>query len=184
LLSRVDLEAKVGEAKAQMGTINQPYVRHDLNADVIDYHKAILKITYELAWLWLGETYLDDPVAIRLRRKILENSDEEIHSFIQIGTLAPFDKMWADEPDALLALGQTSGGAIVISVRIFDVLSGYAVVSYESARYPSLIEGRFFCCDPQTRKTRDTTLSEEVSRIVRLRMATRPFSRRPPLIPS
>ena len=156
-----------------MRTLEQPSVRHDLKVDLVEYHKAILKIAYEFAWLWLGDTYLDDPVAVKLRRKILENADEQIRGVIQIGTTAPFNKMWTDEPNALLALGQVSEVGVAVSVRIFDVLCGLVVVSDEFARYPGFREGRFFCCDPQTKETRNTTLPEEVVRIIRSKRAAR-----------
>jgi hypothetical protein len=156
-----------------MRTLEQPCVRHDLKVDLIEYHNGILKIAYEFAWLWLGDAYLDDPIAVKLRQKILENADEQIRGIIQIGTTSPFDKMWTDEPNALLALGQVSEVGVAISVRIFDVLCGLVVVSDESARYPGFREGRFFCCDPQTKETRDTTLSDEVVRIVRSKRAAR-----------
>jgi hypothetical protein len=174
-LSKTELEATIAELKAQMGTLGQPHVRHDLKVDLIDYQNAILKIAYEFAWLWLGEVYLDDPVAIKLRRKILENTDEQIRGLIQIGADAPFDKMWTNEPNALLALGQTSNVGIRISVRIFDVLCGWVFVSDDPARYPGFTEGRFFCCDPQTGETRDTALSAEVFRVTRTMSPGRPF---------
>jgi HNH endonuclease len=170
-LSQAELQAKIAELKEQMRTLEQPCVRHALKVDLIEYHNAILKIAYEFAWLWLGDAYLEDPVAVKLRRKILENADEQIGGVIQIGTTTPFDTMWTDEPNALLSLGQISGGVVAISVRIFDVLCGLVVVSEKSARYPGFREGRFFCCDPQTKETRNTTLPEEVIRVIRSRRA-------------
>ena len=144
-LSQAELQAKVAEVKEQMRTLDQPCVRHELEVDLVDYHSAILKIAYEFAWLWLGDRYLEDPGAIKLRRKIRGKADEQIRGTIQIGTTAPFDKMWTDEPNALIALGQKSDIGIVISVRIFDVLCGLVSVSEElhviqnSARIDSLL---------------------------------------------
>jgi hypothetical protein len=93
-LSEAELQAKIAELKDQMRTLEQPSVRHDLKVDLVKYHNAILKIAYEFAWLWLGDAYLEDPVAVKLRRKILENADEQIGGVIQIGTTVPFDTMW------------------------------------------------------------------------------------------
>jgi hypothetical protein len=154
--SQAELQAKIAELKEQMRTLEQPSVRHDLKVDLVEYHNAILKIAYEFAWLWLGDAYLDDPVAVKLRRKVLENADEQIRGVIQIGATVPFDKMWTDEPNVLLALGQVSEVGVAVSVRIFDVLCGLVVVSEESARYPGFREGRFFCCDPQYGRCADS----------------------------
>jgi hypothetical protein len=135
-LSQEELQAKIADLKDKVRTTEQPSVRHDLKVDLVDYQNAILKIAYEFAWLWLGDTYLDDPIAVKLRRKILGNADEQLRGVIQIGTTAPFDKLWTDEPNALLALGQVCGAGVAISVRIFDVLCGLVVVSDECVRYP------------------------------------------------
>ena len=97
---RQSFKAKIAELKDQMRTLEQPSVRHDLKVDLVKYHNAILKIAYEFAWLWLGDAYLEDPVAVKLRRKILENADEQIGGVIQIGTTVPFDTMWTDEPSS------------------------------------------------------------------------------------
>jgi hypothetical protein len=166
-LSETELQAKVAELKEQIRTLEQPCVRHDLKVDLVSYHNAMLKIAYELAWLWLGDGFLDDPGAVKLRQKILENADEQIRGVIQIGMTGPFEKMWTDEPNVLIALGQKSEQGIVVSVRIFDVLCGLIAVSDQPARYPDFREDRFFWCDPQTKQTRDSSLPEEVVRIVR-----------------
>jgi len=166
-LSETELQAKVAELKKQIRTLEQPCVRHDLKVDLVSYHNAMLKIAYELAWLWLGDGFLDDPGAVKLRQKILENADEQIRGAIQIGMTGPFEKMWTDEPNVFIALGQKSEQRIVVSVRIFDVLCGLIAVSDQPARYPDFREDRFFWCDPQTKQTRDSSLPEEVVRIVR-----------------
>jgi hypothetical protein len=173
-LSQAEMRAKIEEVKDQILSIEQPCVRHDVNVDLIDYQKAILKIAYELAWLWLGDSYLDDPIANKLRRAILKKSDEQIIGTIQIGLTAPFDTMWIDEPNAILAFGQVCRDGLAISIRIFDVLCGFVVISEEFSRYPQFHQGRFFCCNPQTKATRDSTFPEEVMRIVRFNKAARP----------
>ena len=52
-------------------------------------------------------------------------------------------------------------------VRIFDLMSGGVVVTNTPEQYPSFAEGTFFCCDPQTGDTRNTTFPEELLRITR-----------------
>jgi hypothetical protein len=144
-------------------------VLHNLAVDIRDYQKAVCKLIYELAYLWLGDDYLDDPIALLLRNIILRGVEEKIRGQIQIGQVSPFDKLWTDEPNAHIAFAQRVGPGISILVRIFDVMSGGVVITNSPERYPNFVDGRFFCCDPQTSETRNTTFPEELLRITRVR---------------
>jgi hypothetical protein len=52
---------------ASIAAVENLDVLHSISSDVVLYRRAILKIAYELAWLWLGDASLDDPTASDLR---------------------------------------------------------------------------------------------------------------------
>jgi hypothetical protein len=77
-LSPSDLEAQVQLVLAAgTKTIDNPEMHHEIKINMGEFRKGLLKIAYELAFLWLGEDYLDDPMAARLRDVILSRSDEK-----------------------------------------------------------------------------------------------------------
>ena len=164
-LSNAELDEAVAQATASVRTVERPSVRQNFAFDAERFPVAILKIAYELAWLWLGDTYLDDPTAVLLRDKILRGRDVEINGQIQIGLTPPFDHLWQDENDALIGMAAKVPTSIAVSARIFDVISGSIVVTKQPERYPSF-EGRFHLCDPQARTRRDSTLQEELRRLI------------------
>ena len=165
-----ELTKQVESAKAQMGTIENPTIMHKMKIDTADYKRAIAKIIYEIAWLWLGELYLDDPAAARLRLYILSGvEDENIRGKIDIGSdIPPFNYLWKNESNAHIAASVPSESIICIAVRVFDAMSGMLSVTDAPDRYPAFSTGRFFCCDPQTGSVRDTSLPDEVLRLSRL----------------
>ncbi len=56
-------------------TIEHPEVFYRLKFDMASIRRGILKIAYELAFLWLGESYLDDPMAAILRSVVRDGAD-------------------------------------------------------------------------------------------------------------
>jgi hypothetical protein len=167
LESATELQAAVEIARAQVGAVERPEVLHNPSFDLILYRKAIYKIVYELAWLWLGDEYLDDPIASKLRSVILrDGGEEQLRGQIRIGEFAPFDKLWKDEPNAHIGFANQVGPRIAISVRIFDMMYGSIGVTEDPSRYPNFPDAMFFCCDPQTGETRSTTLTQELMRMM------------------
>ena len=81
-LSDAELREQAEAATASIRTINQPELIFTPKIDVRDYQRAICKIVYELAFLWLGDAYLDDPVAKKLRKVILAGTEEYIRGQI------------------------------------------------------------------------------------------------------
>jgi hypothetical protein len=53
-------------------TIENPVVQVSLEVSFAYLRHAMIKIAYELAFLWLGESYLDDPTAAELRAAIID----------------------------------------------------------------------------------------------------------------
>src|SRR5208337_1393452 len=67
-LSQDELAIEV--AKANVTTISNLAIRKDLSVSFAFLRHAMMKIAFELAFLWLGESYLDDPLAEQLRTAI------------------------------------------------------------------------------------------------------------------
>jgi len=69
-LSDEQLAAEVLKAKQNVTTIDNPAVLIEMNVSFAYLRHAMMKIAYELAFLWLGESYLDDLSAAELRTAI------------------------------------------------------------------------------------------------------------------
>jgi len=77
-LSEEELRAQVASILAAgVQTIEKPELHHEIKIDLAEFRKGLLKIAYELAFIWLGESYLEDPMAAQLRDVILSRSDEQ-----------------------------------------------------------------------------------------------------------
>jgi hypothetical protein len=166
-LSQIELQAQVDAAIAQMGTTHQPVVTYHPALDLVSYRKALYKIVYELAWLWLGDAYLDDPLAIRLRSIIFESADDDgLKGSIQLGDEATGTfLLWKSEPDAHIGLAQRAGPSVLVAVRVFDAISAFVVVTEHADHYPAFAEGMFFQCDPKFGTERRSTIAEEIGRM-------------------
>jgi hypothetical protein len=66
-LSEADLHALANVLRQNIQTAEQPTVKYDIEIDTTEFSRGLFKIAYELAHLWLGESYLDDSVAAKLR---------------------------------------------------------------------------------------------------------------------
>ena len=167
-LSPTELQAQVDASIAQIGTRHQPEVIHRLPAiDFVAFRKALYKIVYELAWLWLGDDFLGDPLAVRLRGIICEDADDDgLRGAIQLGDEATGTfLLWKSQPNAHIGLAQRSGSSILVAVRVFDTMSAFVVVTEQAERYPAFTDGMFFQCDPKAGTERRSTISEEIRRM-------------------
>ena len=70
-LTAQEMVAKISEIRAAAQSVERPDVLFHTQVDVAQFQRGMLKICYELAVLWLGPTYLDDPMGTILRRTIL-----------------------------------------------------------------------------------------------------------------
>ena len=147
--------------------MSSPPVLYQLKINTYDYQRGICKIIYELACHWLGDAYLDDPVASLFRNVILSGTEEKITGQIRLSGNEPPLSLWQGEPKAHIAMGSQQGDAGWIAVRVFDAVSGVLCVTKTASKYPSFIEGRFLLMDLAGAASRSSTLNEEIFRIVR-----------------
>jgi hypothetical protein len=164
--SDVEIQALVASAKQNMRTIEQPEVTYTIPMDTWDYQRGICKIVYELAWLWLGDAYLDDPTAEMLRTVILSGNEQRIVGSITMGSIIPTLSLWNGEPNAHIALGTQLGDTFFVGVRVFDVVSGLLSATNTAGMYPPVIGGRFQLFDLSGSRSRSSTLHEEILRMI------------------
>jgi hypothetical protein len=122
-----------------------------------------------LACLWLGDAYLDDPVAQMLRNVILSGTEEKIVDQILFDGAVPCLSLWKGEPKAHIAFGRQQDEAFMIAVRIFDVASGVLCVTNTASKYPSITDGRFLLIDLTGGSSRSSSLNDEVIRMTKRR---------------
>jgi hypothetical protein len=137
------------------------YVRH-----------AMIKIAYELAFLWLGEAYLDDPSAAELREAICApdpNSTDRLPVFTSDEAFEAF-YLWPEEKTNHLAFAFAGDDGIAIAVRIFDAHAAVVWVTKDAARYLSCQDAqsklRFLSINPATAQMVDVPMEDEWRRIV------------------
>jgi HNH endonuclease len=172
-LSLLSDEALAVEAqKFTVNSIENPLVRVDISVKFEYLRHAMMKIAYELAFLWLGESYLDDPVAISLRKAILSKDIEAtaaLEGYVGWAEACDAFKFWTPHEAHHLAYAMAIPGAICIAARVFDIYSVVIPVSKEPGRYIRNVcdsaKLRFIAIDSVSGKTVDTTFDSEQRRI-------------------
>lgn len=134
---------------------------------------AIIKIAYELACLWLGDDYLDDPTAAELRAAIRAEDPSSTDGLP--GYVGPADgcdvfPQWLPNADHHLAYSTVTHACIGIAVRIFDVYAAVVWVSRDVSRYSHLNGNalRFLVIDAATGAIHNTPMEQELHRLALL----------------
>jgi hypothetical protein len=171
-----DQQLAAAAADYTVHTVENPAVLLSLDVSFAYLRHAMIKIAYELAFLWFGEDYLTDPLAVELRAAIcnpdIASTDQVASSIGFAGEGVAFSKFWVPNEKHHLAYANTAADkAIVICVRIFDIYEAIVVVSREPSRYITNSTGRerlrFLAIDAIGRRTIDTTFDQEVLRLGR-----------------
>lgn len=140
-------------------------VHHSVNR--FDSQRCLFKIAYELSHRWLGEVYIDDPVAKILRKIALgKERPEERHTKYEILWGSDLDMLafWSNGKDCHVAASHKSADYIVIGIKIFDVFSALIVVSETPSLYAN--DDYFIHISPVSGALRESTLSDEIERMV------------------
>jgi hypothetical protein len=165
-------------------SIENPTVHMNISASFAYLRHAMFKIAYELAFLWLGETYLDDTLAVELRTAICNpdlTSTDSFAGFIgDASQCEPFSHRWTPHQAHHLAFSNVVGDNVLIGVRIFDLYAACVPVSREATRYfggPTALQTRlrFLALDAVSGKVIDTTVAEETHRMVTMMLASGTF---------
>jgi hypothetical protein len=100
------------------------------------HYDGILKMAYELAWHWLGDAWLNDPIAVATRETLRGEQPS-----------TPLRGKVYDDPDLIVmpvggdarvlhvAFIAEFNGQLAVMMRIFDVFAVGIVVSADAARY-------------------------------------------------
>jgi hypothetical protein len=146
----------------------RPPVNVPLTIGVAGYHRGLMKIAYELAWRWLGDSYVDNPVAVRLRAFI---SDPEVtidslnkHKIRAKMHLAPPKSLvdyWPEERDHLVAFTVRSGGLLYITVSVLGAVSGTVALTSSLGEFAEC-ETRFISINPLSGVIRESSFEDEV----------------------
>jgi hypothetical protein len=181
-----DDELAAAATNCTTGTVDKPLVQRSLSFSFAYLRHAMIKIAYELAFLWLGEDYLSDPVAGELRTAILcadLASTDCVAGYIGIARECDvFNRFWVPDENHHLAYANILAGmGVAVCVRVFDIYAAAIVVSREPKRYVSSAtdraKRRFMAIDAAGGRTINATFDEESGRLARAMSAQR---RKPP----
>ncbi|ACC85454.1 HNH endonuclease [Nostoc punctiforme] len=148
----------------------RPQIYKKFSIDLFLYKRAIIKIAYELAYYYLGSTYLNDEMGELLRLTIKDKSPEgkqltkyPIDAFIEIsGTmLFPYFK---NEHEHHIAIIKRHKDCLKCYISIFDVFQSIITVSNDANLYQNF-KDKFIAINAKTRKSRQLELEEELLRI-------------------
>jgi hypothetical protein len=166
------IQALIADAQRNMRTIEQPEVLYSGEIDTFHVQRAICKIAYELACIWIGDEYIDDPVAKSLRDFILGGIEGDLRKDMQLnGNMLPL-ALCQSEPKAHVAIALQQGDSIAVGARVFDAVSGNVLVANGSRAYRNIKDGRFLLIDLCGGETRHSTFVDEFVRAHRLRAST------------
>ena len=135
-LSEDELSAE--SKKFTVTVVENPLVQVTISISFAYLRHAMMKIAYELAFLWLGEAYLDDPLAVELREAICKDdlaSTDGLAGYVGEAQPCTAFNFWTPHEAHHLAFASVVARDVIISVRIFDLYAAIVVVSREAGRY-------------------------------------------------
>jgi hypothetical protein len=183
-LSEEQLAAEVRRFTESVVTIDNPKVLMSRTYDFSFVRHAMIKIAYELAFLWLGESYLDDPEAAELRaaiRKPDPASTNGLAAFVGEAENCGAFSLWSADTTSHLAFAFAGNEGIAIAVRVFDAHAAFVWVTKDAARYLTGQNAgekmRFLAIDPVSGKMTDTPIIDEMRRMAAATIARRRASR-------
>ncbi len=174
-------ELAIAAQNVTVETVEQPLIQKSLQASFAYLQHAVLKIGYELAFLWLGDAYLEDPRAVELRSAILSKdlaaADAYAASTYDAKDCHAFSNYWLPHEAHHLAYGTVLPGQVVVALRIFDLYASAIVVSHAPERYFQAYEDeeklKFLAIDAVSGRTIQVPFAEERHRLAQMMTAAR-----------
>ncbi len=166
-----DEELAKAASNYEVRTIENPVVKVEVPPVSFAYlPHAMFKIAYELAFLWLGESYLDDHLAQEIRASILTRDPAAMDGFFLRNMCYSY---WTPHEAHHLAYAQMVLGRLLIGIRIFDLYEATLEVSREPRRYFQTPADnkklRFLAIDAVGGKSHESSFQEEIGRCARMR---------------
>jgi hypothetical protein len=153
-------------------SISDNWMKTSVSIDLYQYHRAIVKIVYELACHWLGDCYLDDPGAEKLRNSMLDEGPHQdwlkkypIHGSIDFVDRVPKLPCWQDETKSHIGFMSTDGDTISMYVRIFEIFEGVVQVSDNASKFGTITD-MFVSVNPTTGVVRESSFEDEITRML------------------
>ena len=168
LKAQVDLVVAAGSR-----TIEKPEVKHQIILDRVEFRKGLLKIAYELAFIWLrrnlSSTTRWPPACETLSCPDQMSKQRNCAGGITIGPDSPPVKFWFSEKDCHIAYSSKAEKEIAICVKIFDIFTAVVIVTEQMERYlQGELEERtiqFIRLDPVSETFKQTSLARELDRL-------------------
>ena len=172
LLPPVDqeLDRIITQIRSSIVTVEQPEVKARVQVDIADYKRGLLKIAYELACTWLGDNYLEDPLAAAIRDVVLGRVSYKKARVRGTADMVRPDALcfWPANQDTHIAYTIVAGGSIAIALKIFETFFMVVQVTEKAELYgvrdgdaPAL---RFVEIAAAARVYRESSLAEEIAR--------------------
>lgn len=157
-----------------VNAVENPLVLVSISVSFAFLRHAMMKIAYELAFLWLGESYLDDPLAVELREAILKedlSSTDSLSGYVGSAESCDIFKFWTPHKAHHLAFALVVSGVVFVAVRVFDIYAAVIPVSNDVSRYARIddngMNAPFLVIDAATSCMIQTTFGDEQRRLSR-----------------
>jgi hypothetical protein len=172
-LSDVELAAEIAKFATNVTEVVNPEVNVQKTFRFEFVRHGLLKIVYELAFLWLGEAYLDDPHAAKIRAAVMAddpNSTDEIPGYMGLNEECDaFNRIWNPHPAHHLAYAIATPTHIRVCARVFDIYAAAVPVTENPWRYlggaNDMNKLRFMAMDAVSGTQHGTSFYEEVKRL-------------------
>lgn len=96
---------------------------------------ALLKIIYEAAWYWLGDPWLDDPIARAMNASLRGDETISLQGRVRDGVDVRFDLGNLPQREAHVIFLLCSNGKFIVECQLFDLISGGFVITEHSTAY-------------------------------------------------
>lgn len=164
-MSAAELQQEIEETvRRGTRTLDRPTIHARSEIDITLFRLGLLKIAYELGFLWFGEIFLDQPEAAEMRDVLLRRKDLDastIEHRIQIG-LAPPMVFWRRPPGSHIAYSMEVRGRAAIALKIFNTFSATFICGDAGLLAP----GQFIALDVRAGTWRQTAFLKELHRVV------------------
>jgi hypothetical protein len=181
-LSMEELAIKASEFT--VNAVENPLVQVNISVSFAFLRHAMMKIAYEFAFLWLGESYLDDPLAAKLREAILSEdlaSTDSLAGYVGWAESCGVFQYWTPHKAHHLAFASVQSETVFVAVRVFDIYAVGIPVSHHISRHSGIgvdgMDAPFLVIDAATGRTIQTTFGEEQRRLA---CAMTTHARKPP----
>jgi hypothetical protein len=159
-------------SKFTVKTVEPLLVQVNIDVSFAFLRQAMMKIAYELAFLWLGESYLDDPLAVELRDAILKDdiaSTDSLSGYVGWAESCSAFNFWTPHKAHHLAFASLVAGSVIVAARVFDIYAVAIPVSRDVSRYvrtrADAMKLPFLAIDAAIGSTIEATFGEEQHRL-------------------